>query len=62
MDNLERCVEEINNPTSLDDVLLPERIARSLDHMFQKRLSGQVILNLNGGQIQSFEVKEHHRL
>ena len=57
-----RTCEEIDNPTTLNSVTLPERIALAITRMEDKRFSGQVILNFNGGQIQSFEVKEHHRL
>ena len=40
----------------------PLEIIERYDQLVRLKISGQLILNFNGGQIQSFEVKEHHRL
>ena len=56
------CKEEIDNPTTLDNVTLPERVAGAIERMQNKHMTGQILLNFNGGAIQSFEMKEHHRL
>lgn len=41
---------------------IPIVAAVRLQEMLDEKRAGQVILNINDGRIQSFEVKEHHRV
>ena len=46
----------------IEDILLPEPIAFAIHKMANDKLTGQIIINFNSGEPQSFEVKEHYRV
>jgi hypothetical protein len=41
---------------------LPSKVKRCLAETMMRGVVGQVLINFNGGEPQSFELKEHHRI
>lgn len=52
-------VAELSDRVSL---VLPMSLLVELKRMDRERRTGQIIINFNRGEAQSFEVKEHYRL
>jgi hypothetical protein len=41
---------------------IPVHCLEAVAEFLAKRKTGQILLNVNRGEIQSFELKEHHRV
>ena len=44
------------------EIRLPADVVCAILRLQQDSISGQVILNFNRGDVQSFEIKEHYRI
>jgi hypothetical protein len=54
-----------SNPNERMDavtLLLHAKVVKALRKMMDTEMTGQMCLNMNRGEIQSFEVKEHTRI
>lgn len=53
------------SPETLEAIVLrhlPRQALQGLAEYFVRHQTGQILLNVNHGEIQSFELKEHHRI
>lgn len=42
--------------------MIPKHCLKAMNDFYDKQITGQILLNYNRGEIQSFELKEHHRV